>query len=168
MSFFKKSQNCSFPIQEFDVRWPLMYTIFIKMKRLDVFKHICTNFYSITSSRSQYNQKWIFSIFHIFNCGFDHFGHHFSNMNQFLGTIDFVFSKHHLKPFFDRKCTRYYALLAYTHYILWFFSKTPKSVLSTFLYTAIWISTFTSQMFHGSKVWYLSFQTHFQPCPYLS
>ena len=57
---FEKSQNCSFSIQEFDVRRPLMCTILLKMKRLDASKHICTNFHQIKISRSQYNQKEIF------------------------------------------------------------------------------------------------------------
>eukprot|EP00493_Phyllostaurus_siculus_P020921 UN21246 len=55
-----------------------MHIIWIEMKTLDILEDIFTNFHQITRSRSQYNQKSIFPIFHFFNCGFEHFWHHFS------------------------------------------------------------------------------------------
>ena len=45
------------------------------------------------------------------------------------------------------------------HFVI--FAQTPKSVLWTFLYIAIKISTFTSQMFPGLNVWYFSFQMQY-------
>ena len=129
------------------------------MKSLDVLKDICTNIHRITSSRSQYDQKLIKKFPHIFNCGFDHFRHHFSNVNHFLGTIHSIWSKQNLKTVFTWKCHCQYAVLAHIRYISCFSIKSQKSVLSMFSSIANSISTFDSQMFHDQKVWYFSFQT---------
>ena len=49
------------------------------------------------------SEKVISSIFHIFNCGFDHFRHHFFIVNQSLSTIVFIFLQVTPKSFLHLK-----------------------------------------------------------------
>ena len=62
------------------------------------------------------------------------------------------FSKRRQKAFFDWTCPRYYTLLSYIRHILWFFQNPQIRVVNVFSSKlAVWISTFTFQMLHGSK-----------------
>ena len=121
-----------FSDQELDVRWLLIHIILLKVKILDVLKNLCISFHPITSSRSQYDRKWIFFRFHIFNCGFV-FGIIFSTWIIFwIPFILNLFDQINTWKLSSPENGHQYAFLAHTRYISWFSLRTQKFVLSMF------------------------------------
>ena len=95
--------------------------------------------------------------------GFATFNANFQVWRSFWVLLTLYFFKTHYQTFLQLQMPQLTCNFRICTLDFWFFHKTHKSVFPTFSLVFAKISTFTSQMFHSSKVRYLGFQTHFQP-----